>query len=124
MDRAVDPQTGTIRIRVTFPNPTGLLKPGLTCNLRVKADNADSSLLIPYKCVTELMGEYFVYVVNEGKASQRKVALGMKSADKVAVTAGLKEGESVVAEGVQKLRDNSPVVIPAEVAKAGPPQAK
>jgi RND family efflux transporter MFP subunit len=124
MDRAVDPQTGTIRIRVTFPNAAGVLKPGLSCNLRVKADNADSTLLIPYKSVTELMGEYFVYVVIDGKASQRKVTLGMKFADKVAVIDGLKEGESVVTEGVQKLRDNSAVIIPAEAAKAGQPQAK
>jgi RND family efflux transporter MFP subunit len=124
MDRAVDPQTGTIRIRVTFPNTTGLLRPGLTCNLRVKADNADSTLLIPYKCVTELMGEYFVYVVSDGKASQRRVTLGMRAADKISVTDGLKEGDNVVTEGVQKLRDNSPVVIPAEAAKAGQQTAK
>ena len=114
MDRAVDPQTGTIRIRVVFPNATNLLRPGLSCNLRVRADNADTSLLIPYKAVVELMGEYFVYVVNEARASQRKVTLGMRIYDKAIVKEGLKPGERIVTEGVQKLRDNAPVLLPPE----------
>jgi RND family efflux transporter MFP subunit len=125
MDRAVDPQTGTIRIRTIFPNPSNILKPGLSCNLRVRSDNADTTLLIPYKAVVELMGEYFVFVVNDAKASQRRVTLGMRIQDRAIVKDGLISGENIVTEGVQKLRDNSPVIIPAEAqAKAETPQAK
>jgi membrane fusion protein (multidrug efflux system) len=71
------------------------------------------------------MGEYFVYVVNDAKVSQRRVSLGMRIQDKAIVKDGLKSGEKIVTEGVQKLRDNSPVVIPAEAqAKAETPQAR
>jgi membrane fusion protein (multidrug efflux system) len=118
IDRAVDSQTGTIRIRIVFSNATGLLKPGLTCNLRVKASNNDKSLLIPYKAVVEQMGEYFVYVVTGEKVTQRKVDLGMKVNGKAIVKVGLQAGEQIVVEGVQKLRDNSPIVIPTAVSAA------
>jgi membrane fusion protein (multidrug efflux system) len=118
IDRAVDSQTGTIRIRIVFSNATGLLKPGLTCNLRVKASNNDKSLLIPYKAVVEQMGEYFVYVVTGEKVTQRKVDLGMKVNGKAIVKVGIQADEQIVVEGVQKLRDNSPIVIPTAVSAA------
>ncbi len=113
IDRAVDSQTGTIRIRVVFSNAVGLLKPGLTCNLRVKASSSDKSLLIPYRAVTEQMGEYFVYVVTGDRVAQRRVNLGAKVSDKTIVRAGLQAGEQIVVEGVQKLKDNSLIVISA-----------
>ena len=122
MDRSVDPQTGTIRIRVFFPNAKNILRAGLTCNLRVQATSSTESLLIPYKAVVEQMGEYFVYVVANGKVSQRKVSLGMRIREMVIVKDGLQLADQIVAEGVQKLRDNSPVVL--VVAGTGPgPQA-
>jgi membrane fusion protein (multidrug efflux system) len=62
------------------------------------------------------MGEYFVYVVNAGKVSQRRVVLGMTINDMVIVKEGLQLADKIVTDGVQKLRDNSPVVLVA----AGP----
>jgi membrane fusion protein (multidrug efflux system) len=115
LDRAVDPQTGTIRIRVIFPNGRKTLKPGLTCNLRVKANSSMNNLLIPYKAVVEQMGEYFVYLVNGNTVTQRRVNLGMNINGKIVVKEGLQLGDQIVTEGVQKLRDNSSVVvIPAD----------
>ena len=114
MDRAVDSQTGTIRIRVIFPNPKRLLRAGLTCNLRVRANTATESLLVPSKSVIEQMGEYFVFVVDSTRVSQRRVDLGMRINDKVIVKNGLQPGNQIVMDGVQKLRDQSLVsVIPA-----------
>ena len=110
LDRSVDPQTGTLRIRVIFPNSKGLLRAGLTCNLRVQANSATESILIPYKAVVEQMGEYFVYCVNGNRVTQRRVGLGMRINDMVIVKDGLQTGEQIVTEGVQKLRDNSLVV--------------
>jgi RND family efflux transporter MFP subunit len=107
LDRAVDPQTGTIRIRVIFPNPSNILKPGLTCDLRVKANSSTNSLLIPYRAVIEQMGEYFVYVVNGNRVSQRRITLGRDINGMVLVKSGLRVGEQIVTDGVQKLRDNS-----------------
>jgi RND family efflux transporter MFP subunit len=112
LDRAVDPQTGTLTTRLVFPNPAKLLKPGLTCNLRVKNFSAANSILIPYKAVVEQMGEYFVFTVDSSRAFQRKVFLGAKINDKVIVNKGLKPNDQIVSDGVQKLHDGSVVKIP------------
>ena len=119
LDRAVDPQTGTIRIRVIFPNTENLLKPGLTCNLRIKAGGVVNSLMIPYKAVVEQMGEYFVFKVNGSTVSQVRIVLGMTIDDKVVVKNGLNPGDRIVMEGVQKLRDNSLVSVIADAPKPG-----
>jgi RND family efflux transporter MFP subunit len=117
LDRSVNSQTGTIRIRAIFPNGKNILRAGLTCNLRVRANSSAESLLIPYKAVVEQMGEYFVYVVNNNKVSQRRIGLGQSINDMVIVKDGLQVGEQVVTEGVQKLRDNSPVAVTPGTAK-------
>ncbi len=111
IDRSVDPQTGTIRIRVIFPNPRNLLRAGLTCDLRVQNNTPKNSLLIPYKAVIEQMGEYFVFVVRGTTVSQQRIMLGMSINDMVMVNNGLQVRDQIVTEGMQKLRDNSPVVV-------------
>jgi membrane fusion protein (multidrug efflux system) len=116
LDRAADPQTGTIKARLVFPNAKNLLKPGVTTNIRVKHDAGESSLLIPYKAVVEQLGEYFVYLERDSRAIQRKVTLGTKISDKVVVKTGLQQGDTVITEGVQKLRDSVAV-------RVGPPKA-
>lgn len=111
LDRAVDPLTGTIRARLEFPNKDKLLRPGLTCSVRVLNTTSAASTLIPYKAITVQMGEYFVFVVNGNKVIQRKIDIGLPVNDMIIVTGGLTPGEQVVTEGVQKLRDNSPIVL-------------
>ena len=111
IDRAVDPQTGTIKTRLVFPNSQNLLKPGMNVNVRIKNNAADSSMvLIPYKAVTEQMGEYFVFVVNDSsQAIQQKLSLGPRINDKVVVHQGLNEGDKIITEGFQRLRDSARV---------------
>ena len=111
LDRAVDPQTGTITARLEFPNKNYLLRPGLTCNVRVLNNSSPGSILIPYKAVVVQMGEYFVFVINGKKVSQRRIETGRSIKDMIIVTSGLKPGEQIVTEGVQKLRDNSPIIL-------------
>ncbi len=111
IDRAVDPQTGTIRVRVVFPNPRGLLKAGLTCNLRIGNMSAASAVLLPFRAVVEQMGEYFVFVVSADKVTQRRIELGTRINDMVVVRSGLAGGDQVVVDGVQKLRDNATVAV-------------
>jgi len=111
LDRAVDPQTGTIRIRAVFPNPANILKAGLTCNLRVRANSVAASILIPYRAVTEQMGEYFVFAISNNKVSQRRISLGMTIKDMVVVKDGLQPGEQIVIDGIQRLRDNALVAV-------------
>jgi membrane fusion protein (multidrug efflux system) len=67
-------------------------------------------VLIPYKAVTEQMGEYFVFVVNDSsQAIQQKLSLGPRINDKVVVRQGLNEGDKIITEGFQRLRDSSKV---------------
>lgn len=108
-DRAVDPQTGTIKTRLVFPN-NGQLKAGMSTNIRVKNNHTGEFLLAPYKSVLEQMGEYFVFVLGDSsKVLQRKIILGIRINDKVIVKDGLKPGDKVVAEGIQKLKDGTVV---------------
>lgn len=114
VDRAVDPLTGTIKVRLIFPNPGNFLKAGMTCNIRLKNNREqDMFVLIPYKAVVEQLGEFFVFVENDNRALQRKVSLGDRINDKVVVKSGLEEGDTIIVEGVQKLRDSSEVQIGA-----------
>lgn len=108
LDRAVNPQTGTIKARLIFPNNKNLLIAGMNGTVRVKNNAAAQSILIPYKAVTEQLGEFFVYVPNDSnKVSQRKLVLGKQIGINVIVKEGLKNGEKVVVEGVQNLREGA-----------------
>ena len=114
IDRAVDPQTGTIKARITFPNLMKILKPGMTVNMRIKNNGGIPQILIPGKAITEQMGEYFVYVVNGDKVSQRKIQTGTRIGDKIIVKQGLQADEQIATEGIQKLRDGATIKVIAQ----------
>ncbi|GAB2797316.1 multidrug efflux RND transporter periplasmic adaptor subunit AcrA [Rhabdobacter roseus] len=109
IDRAVNAQTGTIKTRLVFPNPDGMLRPGMTCNLRVRNSTGGSSLMIPQKATVEQMGEFFVYVVQGDSVVQRQIKPGNVINGKIVVREGLNENDEVVTEGVQKLRNGAKV---------------
>lgn len=112
LDRAVDPTTGTITARLVFSNTRNELRPGLTCNVRVLNNNTSNSIVIPYEAVVVQMGEYFVYIINGDKVLQKRIEIGRTiNNNLVIVNSGLKAGEQIVTEGVQKLRDNSPIIL-------------
>ncbi|ABG58221.1 efflux RND transporter periplasmic adaptor subunit [Cytophaga hutchinsonii] len=117
LDRAVDMQTGTLKIRLEFPNPKKALKDGMSCNVRVENKHADKVVVIPNKAVTEQMGEYFVYVVEQDTARQHKVKIGKVVGKNIVIQEGLKPGEQIIVEGIQKLRDGVAV-------QTGDPQAQ
>jgi membrane fusion protein, multidrug efflux system len=110
IDRAVDPATSTIKIRLEFPNEKNLLRPGMSGTIKV-LNAFGQTILIPYKAVTEQLGEYFVYLVNGDKVTQTKVILGKQIGGNVIVRDGLKEGQQVVVQGVQNLREGSAIKI-------------
>lgn len=108
IDRAVDPQTGTIKTRLSFSNSKGMLRPGMNATIRVKNRATEKSTLIPYKAVTEQLGEFFVYVAGDSnKVSQRKVQLGKQVGPDIIVREGLQPGEKIAVEGVQNLREGA-----------------
>ena len=123
LDRAVDPQTGTIKARLVFPNNDNLLRSGMTATVRVLNNASAKSVVIPYKAVTEQLGEFFVYVAGDSnKVSQRRLVLGQPIGSNIIVKEGLKEGEKIAVEGVQNLREGA-VINTQPVAAAGAPAA-
>jgi len=120
-DREVNPTTGTIRIAGVFPNPNNLLRPGGYGRVRASVKTQKGALLVPQRAVVELQGSQQVAVVGaDDKVSIRPVTVGERIGKLWIVTQGLKAGERVVVEGLQKVRDGAPVkAVPAESAKAG-----
>jgi membrane fusion protein, multidrug efflux system len=110
IDRAVDPQTGTIKTRLSLPNNKNILKAGMSTTVRVLNNASQKVITIPYKSVTEQLGEFFVYVVGDSsKVSQRKIALSKQVGTNIIIKDGLKEGEKIVVQGVQNLREGSTI---------------
>jgi len=119
-DREVNPATGAIRIAGVFPNPNNLLRPGGYGRVRASVRTQNGALLIPQKAVTELQGSRQVAVVtSDDKVSIRLVTVGDQVGDSWIVTAGLKPGERVVVEGLQKVRDGMLVKMVWAPAKGG-----
>ena len=114
IDRAVDPQTGTVKVRDVFSNTKKLLKPGMSCTIRVKNNSNEKKILIPFKAVVEQMGEYFVYVVRDSIVTQAKVKLGTRINENIIVNEGLKADLLIATEGIQKLKDSSKVKVSKE----------
>jgi membrane fusion protein (multidrug efflux system) len=111
IDRAVDPLTGTIRVRVTIPNHDRILASGMSCKVLVLNAYSGQQVLIPFAAVLEQLGEYFVYVIKDKNVQQVKVALGPRVNSKVIVSNGLKGDETIVLDGIQKLHDGSEIVM-------------
>jgi len=103
-DRAVDPNTGAIRIAGLFPNPGNVLRPGQYGRVRSVTATKPGALLVPQRAVTELQGSYQVAVVDsQNKVNVRAVKVGQRVDNLWVIEDGLKPGERVVAEGVQKV---------------------
>lgn len=111
IDRAVDPQTGSIRVRIIVPNPEKMLKPGMSCNVLVLNANPGQQVLIPFKAVLEQLGEYFVFMLKDKNVEQVKIALGPRVSSNVIILKGLNGGETIVVDGIQKLHDGSEITI-------------
>jgi len=104
-DRQVDVKTGTIRVAAIFKNPGNILRPGQFAKVRarIKIKNA---LLVPQRAVMELQGSYRIAVVDaNNKVEIRPVKVAERVDDMWIIDEGLKAGERVVAEGVQKVRE-------------------
>jgi RND family efflux transporter MFP subunit len=119
IDRGVSDQTGTIKVRVQFSNPQDVLKDGMSCVLQVLNDVSGNQVQIPYKAITEQMGEFFVFVSKDTIAEQRKVTIGPRIQSNVVVTNGLQAGEKIITEGFQRLRDGGKITLGPPPAAAG-----
>ena len=105
VDRTVDPKTGTIKVRASFPNAGNRLRPGQFARVRVAAEERPDAILVPQIAVQELQSSKYVMVVaSDNKVSQRTIKVADRYEDLYIVLEGLKAGERVVTEGVQKVR--------------------
>ena len=110
LDRSLDPKTGSIRYYVTFPNPGNILRPGQFGKVRFVADMKKGAMVIPQEAVNELQGSYQVAVVDQNNnVSIRPVQMGERIGAMWEVTEGLKPGDRVVVQGLQKAREGSTV---------------
>jgi membrane fusion protein, multidrug efflux system len=126
IDRAVDVKTGTLRVRAEFPNPEKLLRPGMFARIKVDLGIQPNSILVPERAVVELQGKNFVWVISpDNKATQRAVTVGQQIGENVLIREGLKPGERIVVEGLQKVREGSTVqpMTAAQMAQATAAQA-
>jgi RND family efflux transporter MFP subunit len=134
IDRAVDSQTGSIRVRLVFSNPKNDLRVGMSCVVRVHNQDTKPQLVLPSKAVVEQMGEYFVFVakdttINNPKAKtdtgrvkkellamQKKVQVGQTVGPNVIIKGGINDGDKIVTDGVQSLHDGSQITTANKVA--------
>jgi RND family efflux transporter MFP subunit len=111
-DRQVDVTTGSIRIVCSFPNPGNILRPGQFGRVRAPGDVRTAAMLVPQRAVSELQGSYQVAVVgSDSKVSIRPVKVGERVDASWVIESGVKPGELVVVQGLQKIRDGSAVRI-------------
>jgi len=124
VDRSVDPQTGTLRADLAFPNPGRVLRPGLYAKVLYKEEVRIGALLVPQRAVQELQGQFTVVVVDaQSKAASRKVKTGPRFESLWIIEDGIKPGDKVIVEGAQKVRDGMTVkatAAPAETSQASP----
>ena len=110
IDRQVDPATGSIKVAALFPNPGNVLRPGQYGRIRGQAEVRRGAILIPQRAVTELQGSFSVDVVdNSNKVVIRPVRVGAQVSQQWIIEAGLKPGERVIVEGLQKVKPDTEV---------------
>jgi membrane fusion protein (multidrug efflux system) len=111
-NRQVDVATGSIQVVCSFPNPKNALRPGQFGRLRAAPEVRNGALLVPQKAVTELQGTYQLAVVGaDKKVSIRAVKVGDRVGPLWIVESGVKPGELVIVEGLQKIQNGSTVKI-------------
>jgi membrane fusion protein (multidrug efflux system) len=122
-DRQVDERTGTIKVATLFPNPGNVLRPGQFAKVKALIETQKGALLVPQRAVTELQGRFQVAVVGQdNKVDLRWVKVGERAGPLWVIDEGLKPGERVIVEGMQKVKAGMPVTPkPYQGASAGAP---
>jgi membrane fusion protein, multidrug efflux system len=121
VDLQVKQSTGTILVTALLPNPGSVLRPGFFARARIVAQTLKDAVVVPQRAVSEVQGAYQLGIVGaDGKAEIRPVKVGARTGSDWVITSGLKAGEKVVVEGLQKIKAGSPV----EAKPWTPPAAK
>ena len=118
VDSRVDPMTRSLAAVALMPNEDRALKPGMFLQVDISRRRSEV-VLAPEAALVPRQGRQFVFVVEEGRASERQVSLGSRRPGQVEIVSGLEPGEQIVTQGVQRIRDGLPVRMAG--APAGPP---
>jgi len=106
IDAQVDPNTGSILVQAIFPNPDNLLRPGMYAKVIVQIKVDEGALVVPQRCLTELQGQYSVFIVNDSnQVVSRQVEVSTQIGDVSVIKSGLKPNEKIVIDGLQKVRN-------------------
>ena len=111
IDRNIDSETGSILIQASFPNPDRMLRPGQFARVKIKVREAKDAILIPQKCAKELQGQFSVMFVNsENIVESKQVVIIDKFGEFYVVEEGLKNGDKIIMEGLQKARSGMEII--------------
>jgi len=130
VDLQVQQSTGTILVTALLANPGELLRPGFFARARIVAQTLKDAVVVPQRAVSEVQGSYQLGIIGaDGKAEIRPVKVGPRAGSDWVITSGLKAGEKVVVEGLQKIKNGAPVAAkpwtpPAENPAEANDQAK
>lgn len=120
-DNRLDPNTGTILLRAVFPNPEGRIVPGLFARIRVSAGGKHPALLVDESAIgTDQAQKYVLLLGDKNTVEYRKVILGPSIDGRRIVRSGLKAGEKIVVNGLQRARPGMPVTPQEQVAAVVP----
>jgi membrane fusion protein (multidrug efflux system) len=107
----IDPTTGSVQVRATFPNKSNLLHSGSNGNIKIPVAY-DNSIIIPQAATFELQDKVLVYKVVDGKAVSANIKVALENnGQEYIVTEGLQEGDIIIAEGAGLVREGTPVTI-------------
>ena len=110
IDRNINESTGAILVQASFPNPNKILRPGLYAKVRLMFSYDKGSVIVPQRCIIETQGQFSVMVVTDSNTvASRQVQVGESIDGNWQITDGLKAGEKIIFEGLQKVRSGSPV---------------
>ncbi len=128
IDRAINPQTGTIALRAVFPNPNGLIKPGNFTNVDLVLMENENGIVIPQSATTQVQGKNFVFIVNkDNHVNRTPVMLGRGIGNKFVILGGLNKGDRIMLEGFQKFQEGmkiNPVMVPDTLTVPLAPEVK
>jgi membrane fusion protein, multidrug efflux system len=125
VDRTVDSRTGTLMLEVAFDNPQHIVRPGQYARVRAQMEIAKGAILVPQSAVQELQGVFSVMVVKQdGTVEQRIVQPGQRVKSLWVIDSGLKPGEQIVVEGLQKIRPGVKVAVQAVAIEEDKPAPK
>jgi len=112
VNRQVNASTGTLMIQASFPNPSGILRPGQFARIQAVIDVIEDGLLVPQRCVQEMQGNYNVFVVNDQDEIEfRKIEVDFAyQTSYLLVSSGLEPGDRIVYEGLQKVKSGEKVI--------------